>query len=120
MSSTTENLARIGEALAVVAANIHQTNAAIDGASDEEQARATLSALADLENLRVQAQVEAVYAGRYEAGMEPDEIAALLGEDELRIRGLIYTYASAAMKGAEKQAVEAERRKYGRWPRQRQ
>lgn len=120
MSSTTENLARIGEALAVVAASIHRTNAEIDGASDEEQARATMGALADLENLRVQAQVEAVYAGRYEAGMEPDEIAGLLGEDELRIRGLIYIYASAAIQQAEKQAVEAERRKYGRWPRQRQ
>lgn len=117
MSLTTENLARIGEALAVVAANIHRTNAEIEGASYEEQARSTLSALADLENLRVQAQVEAVYAGRYEAGLEPDEIAALLGEDELRIRGLIYTYASAAMEAAEKQAVDAERRKYGRWPR---
>lgn len=120
MSLTTENLARIGEALAVVAATIHRTNAKTEAASDEDQARSTLSALADVENLRVQAQVEAVYAGRYEAGLEPDEIAALLGEDELRIRGLIYTYASAAMKGAEKQAVDAERRKYGRWPRHRQ
>lgn len=79
MSSTTENLARIGEALAVVAATIHRTNAKTEAASDEDQARSTLSALADVENLRVQAQVEAVYAGRYEAGLEPDEIAALLG-----------------------------------------
>lgn len=120
MSSTTENLARIGEALAVVAANIHQTNTEIEGASDQEQARSTLSALADLESLRVQAQVEAVYAGRYEAGLEPDEIATLLGEDELHIRGLIYTYASAAMEEAEKQAVETERAKYGWWPRRHQ
>lgn len=115
MSSTTDNLSRLGEALAVVAATIHQTNSDVEGISTAESARATLTAPADVENLRIRAQVEAVYAGRYEAGLEPDEIASLLGEDELRIRGLIYTYASAAMEEAERQAMEAERDKYRRW-----
>lgn len=117
MSSTTDRLARLGEALAVVAANLHQSNDDIAGPSSYDQAHATLSALADLETLRIQAQVEAVYAARYEAELEPDEIAGALGEDELRIRGLIYTYASAAIREAERQAVETERDKYGRWDR---
>lgn len=115
MSSTTDNLSRLGEALAVVSANIHQTNADLEEASSPEQAKKTLEALADLDNLRIQAQVEAIYAARYEAGLGPDEIASLMGEDELRVRGLIFTYASAAMEEAERQAVEAERSKYGRW-----
>lgn len=117
MSSTTDNLSRLGEALAVISANIHQSNADIEEASTPEQAKQTLSALADLDNLRIQAQVEAVYAARYEAGLDPDEIASLLGEEELRVRGMIFTYASTAMEEAERQAVEAERAKYGRWSR---
>lgn len=115
MSSTTENLARLGEALAAIASSIQETNAQTDAAAGMEQAENTLAALADLDSLRIQAQVEAVYAARYEAGMEPDDIAGALREDELRVRGMIFTYASAAMVEAERQAAEVERAKYGRW-----